>query len=385
MIALHNLRMAGTDAPLSFVLNGEVIDAAASADPGLDLEGALVFPGLINSHDHLDFNSFPALGQRRYRNYVEWGQTIHADCRTDIARVQKIPRRLRAQWGVYKNLLGGVTTVVHHGAPLDFPEAPLPLRVYGNGQSIHSIRLDPWWRLRLNNPLRRNDPCVIHIGEGVDAASREEAGRLLRWNGLRRPLIGVHGVSVSPRQAARFKAIVWCPVSNLFLLGKTAPVDVFSSLTSVVLGTDSTLTGSWDIWDHLRCARETGLVPDRDLFDMVTRTPAAVWGLSGGSLDLGKAADLTIARARTGVRGWDAFFSLGPEDIELVIRGGEIALADGRWKAGLEAAGQSFEGWSLIRVGRSSKYVPGDLPELARRIREYDPEARFPFNEHNVL
>jgi cytosine/adenosine deaminase-related metal-dependent hydrolase len=37
-------------------------------------ENALVFPGLINSHDHLDFNLFPRLGNGIYENYLEWGQ-----------------------------------------------------------------------------------------------------------------------------------------------------------------------------------------------------------------------------------------------------------------------------------------------------------------------
>ena len=34
----------------------------------LDLEGCIAFPGLINSHDHLDFNCFPQMGKGNYRN-----------------------------------------------------------------------------------------------------------------------------------------------------------------------------------------------------------------------------------------------------------------------------------------------------------------------------
>ena len=43
----------------------------------LILKMPLHFPGLINSHDHLDFNLFPQTGNRIYNNYTEWGRDIH--------------------------------------------------------------------------------------------------------------------------------------------------------------------------------------------------------------------------------------------------------------------------------------------------------------------
>src|SRR5438094_463304 len=81
----------------------------------LDFENCIAFPGLINSHDHLEFNLFPRLGNRIYADYTEWGRDIHATNRDAIEAVLKIPKPLRVQWGIYKNLLNGVTTVVHHG------------------------------------------------------------------------------------------------------------------------------------------------------------------------------------------------------------------------------------------------------------------------------
>src|SRR4051812_4363772 len=84
-----------------------------------DCEGALVFPGLINSHDHLDFNLFPSLGNRVYKSYVEWGADIHAGNKDEIAAVLRVPEPYRVLWGIYKNLIAGVTTVIHHGKKLD--------------------------------------------------------------------------------------------------------------------------------------------------------------------------------------------------------------------------------------------------------------------------
>ena len=56
-----------------------IINTVAVHDPNL-LPGILLpednicFPGLINSHDHLDFNSFPQLGNRIYKNYKQYNK-----------------------------------------------------------------------------------------------------------------------------------------------------------------------------------------------------------------------------------------------------------------------------------------------------------------------
>lgn len=86
-----------------------------AGDHEIIFANAMALPGLINSHDHLDFNLFPQLGDQIYSNYVEWGETIHLHHKEQINKVLKVPAALRAQWGIYKNLLCGVTTVVDHG------------------------------------------------------------------------------------------------------------------------------------------------------------------------------------------------------------------------------------------------------------------------------
>ena len=109
---------------------------AAEREEHFIFKQAVAFPGLINSHDHLDFNLFPQLGNRIYNNYREWGRDIHNANKAEISGVLRIPAPLRTQWGIYKNLLNGITTVVNHGKPLAIRD-PL-ITVYQRSRSLHS-------------------------------------------------------------------------------------------------------------------------------------------------------------------------------------------------------------------------------------------------------
>src|SRR6476620_508977 len=103
---LRNLRTVDDE-----IIELEFNNQHAFIAPGTEIifEDAMVFPGLINSHDHLDFNLFPQLGNRHFLNYTEWGRLLHDENRQEIDEVLKIPLALRVQWGIYKNLVCGVT------------------------------------------------------------------------------------------------------------------------------------------------------------------------------------------------------------------------------------------------------------------------------------
>ncbi len=241
----------------------EDMEASPPAIPGegeLFFNDALIFPGLVNSHDHLDFNLFPQLGNKVYKSYKEWGTDIHRQNKERIDRVLAVPRQLRSRWGVYKNLLSGVTTVVHHGAKTEMEEDLIS--ICEEADSYHSVSGEKGWRWKLINPFGKQRPVVIHIGEGTAPDSFAEINSLLRWNIFRRELIGIHGVAMNEKQAASFRSLVWCPASNYFLLNKTAPVDLLKHATTMLFGTDSTLTASWNIWEHLRLARDQKMTND---------------------------------------------------------------------------------------------------------------------------
>ncbi|MFI5161105.1 MAG: amidohydrolase family protein [Sphingobacteriales bacterium] len=346
--------------------------AAKLGQFNLNFDGALVFPGLVNSHDHLDFNLFPALGDRTYKNYTEWGRYIHKNYGEKIARILRIPTELSEQWGVYKNLLNGVTTVVNHGKKIK--KKALPITVYEDCQSIHSVRFEKKWWLALNNPLKRKLPVAIHTGEGTDIPARQEIDKLIQRNLLKRPLVGIHGVAMNNNQAKAFKALVWCPESNYFLLNNIAPVNCLKKDVSILFGTDSTLTGSWNLWEHIRRARDTDYLTDAELFDSLTSNPARIWELDGGEIAVNKCADLVIAENKADSP--DSFFALNPEDILMVIHKGAISLFDERLYRQLKNI--DLDNYSRVYIKGRCKYVSGDLPLLMQQIKQHYPEADFP-------
>ncbi|WBY08736.1 amidohydrolase family protein [Sphingomonas sp. 7/4-4] len=137
----------------------------------------------------------------------------------------------------------------------------------------------------------------LHVAEGVSAAATSEVDQLERMDLLSPRLIAVHGVGIEGEAIARFRAsgavLVWCPTSNLFLLGRTVSRELLDGL-DVLLGSDSLLTGDGDLLDELRVARRLALLSDARLADAVGVTAARRLGLPAPSLDPGAAADIVV-------------------------------------------------------------------------------------------
>src|SRR4030066_365230 len=94
-------------------VNGESVNDSGNSHI-INFKDALAFPGLFNMHDHLEFNLFPRLRSKYYRDYLEWGNDIQKLYSKEIDAALKNPVELRMKFGMIKNLLNGITTVMHH-------------------------------------------------------------------------------------------------------------------------------------------------------------------------------------------------------------------------------------------------------------------------------
>jgi cytosine/adenosine deaminase-related metal-dependent hydrolase len=343
----------------------------------LEIENSIAFPGLINSHDHLEFSVFPKLGNRKYRDYIEWGEDIHETSNDIINSILKIPAYLRAEYGIYKNVLNGVTTVVHHGP--NFQTKKQIIDIHSKYNYLHSVKLQKNWKLKLNLTIN-SFPFVIHAGEGVNNESYDEINELISWNFFKKSLVGVHGIAMDEIQACNFKALVWCPVSNYFLYGLTAQIDKLKRNTSILFGTDSNVSSDWIIWDNLRFARGLGLLSDTELFNSLTSNAAKIWGLKDkGWIINNFKADLVIARKKNKISSFEGFYSLNPEDILLILKDGNIIHFDNSLKDKLNPQ-INISGYTEIELNGSVKFIQGKLNKLCREIKSYNPNIKFPFD-----
>jgi cytosine/adenosine deaminase-related metal-dependent hydrolase len=149
----------------------------------------------------------------------------------------------------------------------------------------------------------RDAPFMLHLAEGLDANARRELSRLRELGCLRENTVLVHGVGLTPDDWSSIRragaGLVWCPSSNLFLLGKTASVDRFlevePSSRAIALGTDSRLSGSRDLLEELREARAAADIEPEDLLRMVTSNAADLLRVAdAGRISPGLPADLLV-------------------------------------------------------------------------------------------
>lgn len=383
-MVLHNLEIVGTGLK-DIAISGERIMCVSDCDSNIQksnelhvqFENTIAFPGLINSHDHLDFNLFPQLGNRIYNNYTEWAKDIHSHDKAKIEVISRIPKELRAMWGIYKNLLNGVTTVVNHGDKLEIKDSPIS--IFQDCYSLHSVQFGKRWKQKLNAPLVKKMLFVMHAGEGTDELAKQEIDELIRWNLFKRKIIAVHGVAMTEQQAKHFEALVWCPVSNYFLLNRTANIAMLKNYTQIIFGTDSTLSAEWNVWEHLRIAANADLLSSEELYQSVTFKPAIVWNLKDcGAISENKFADIVVAKRKNGADDLKSFFAINPEDILLVFHHGAIKLFDESLHNQLIYPNLTFSNFSKIYINSACKYVQGNLPELMIEIKKYYAGAKFP-------
>jgi cytosine/adenosine deaminase-related metal-dependent hydrolase len=350
----------------------------ARSSSSVDLEGFLILPGLINAHDHLEFNLFPRLGKGPYPNSEAWAHDIYRPGRSPLREHCSVPKPVRLWWGGLKNLLSGVTTVCHHN-PYDEEvfARDFPVCVVKRYGWCHSLAFD-------KNPREAfastpaGVPFVIHLAEGTDARSKNEIFALDRLGALDSRTVVVHGVGLTKDghelRRRRGAHLVWCPTSNRFTLGATLEARSICGKESVALGSDSALTARGDLLDEIRAAYEDeGVDPDA-IYTMVTESAASILRLreGEGTVRSGAAANLIAVRWSDSTPA-ETLVQADPGTIELVMISGRPHLLSAemaqRWpqtaRTGLE--------W--ITVEETARLVRAPVHRLLRETSRFLPDG----------
>ena len=342
--------------------------------------GGTIYPGLIELHNHLSYNTLPMWRlERRFGNRAQWArlplyrQRVSRPASilgTTDGLVQAVVRYVEA-----KCLAAGVTTtqgialasnngirryyrgVVRNVEQTDDPELPeATTRIDDVDAADASMFLE---RLQSEKIL------LLHLSEGVDDIARGHFSALkiddARW-AITRSLGGIHCCGLQDTDygeyARRGGTMIWSPFSNLLLYGRTADIArAKQEGTLMALGSDWSPTGSKNLLAELKVARLTsdeagGVFRSRDLVAMATINAARLlrWDRVLGSLEVGKRADLVIVDGRQ-ADPYDQLIEARESTVTLVVINGVPRYGTRRLMGGDEAAGET------CRVGASTRLM----------------------------
>ena len=352
----------GIASTLRFSSTVLAIDAKPRAgDVVVDLNGAFVVPGLINAHDHLELNHYGQLRPKeRYENASAWIDDLRPILASDrtIRRNMTYPLSARLFVGGLKNVLAGVTTVAHHNPRYRDFGPGFPTRIVKRYGWAHSFSLEQQpvgANGELGGDVRQRccstpveAPFIMHVAEGTDQAAADELSRLERIGCLRQNTVLVHGVALTRsdwvRVVARGSALVWCPASNLFLFGKTAPIRTFldasaTAWTHFCLGSDSRVTGARDMLDELKAAARAAPIAPRELLRAVTEAPARILRTpDAGRIAVGLPSDLVVVPSLRDDPA-EALLAASRRDLSLVTVGGRPVVGSPAFRSAFVARG----------------------------------------------
>ncbi len=349
----------------------------------IDVNGMLVFPGLINCHDHLLGTYVPRVGDRRpYLNWLEWDNDLKSA--PVYAERQQIDSSDLYLLGGYRHLLCGITRVQDH-IPHFVREAfakNMPIRIISDFAMAHSVtsfalKWGDGIEAEHAKAVQKNIPFITHCSEGYDDETLRSVETLAAKGALSKQTVLIHGIAFSDKDmdllAEHQCNVVWCPVSNLYMFEQTARVkELMDRGINVTLGTDSPMSGSFSIFEEFRTAREFyrfayGVdLDDKVLVDMMTTNAAKAMCLSdAGAIAEGKSADLLLIDGAA-TNPWAALTHADYSDIMLVITEGQPKYGDIAFAPVFDAMKIPYQ---TIVVKGARKIVAGDILGLQNRIR----------------
>jgi 5-methylthioadenosine/S-adenosylhomocysteine deaminase len=323
-----------------FVAGGRIVDvrdAAAGtpdgfADAPVVRTGGTIYPGLIELHNHLSYNVIPLwtvpatfanrdqwAGRDDYRVAVTGPMSVLG--RT-AGYVEAIVRYVEA-----KCLLGGTTTsqgiTLSSNAGIRRHYRGVVRNVEQSGDddlpnaATHIADVAPGAAESFLGQLESTNCLLLHLSEGIGPTARRhfEALRIepRRW-AITSALAGIHCAGLNSANFQRLArdggTMVWSPLSNMLLYGKTANVTAARRAgVLIALGSDWSPSGSKNLFGELKVAAVVNRSLPEDvrftpleLVRTATTNPAQIlkWGDAIGSLETGKRADFLVLEDTAG-------------------------------------------------------------------------------------
>ncbi|PKL36095.1 MAG: hydrolase [Spirochaetae bacterium HGW-Spirochaetae-1] len=374
-------------------LIANVARKSPTADIAMEIEGGILIPGLINSHDHLLGTYYPKVGNGPYENWLPWDNDLKSS--PLYQERQQIENRDLYLLGAYRNLVSGVTTVSDHiphfVAQPYYDMLPVKaIREYSLAHSIASFALA--WGGEISDEYKKaveeGLPFITHIAEGFDSETRRDLETLISRGGLGDHSVLVHGIAFSDSDMDKIKkagaSVVWCGDSNTFMFDKTTNIKMLLDKgINVCIGTDSPMSGGLNLLSEMRFDRDlykklySKDLSDATILKMVTTNPArAFWLKNNGRVQKGCIADMVVFRNKGG-KPESSVVNAELKDVLLIVIDGLPVYGSARYAETFDELGILYQ---HINLDGEDKIIIGDLIGLLKRIsRAVGFKKTYPF------
>jgi hypothetical protein len=312
----------------------------------------LIFPGLIDAHNHPQYNVFEHIpfGQL-FTHREEWrAHALNDQFEDQLQGIRDYPTTSAQVANIWKlaevRAMAAGTTMIQ-GSNLYGHDADAFARP---GMGINNVGRFPSHALSVTFPLAFPDwpfelasywnRFNVHLSEGTNQDALDEfyvmvGAGMLDW----RTSI-IHGIPYGPTEWALMASagahLIWSPKSNWVLYGATANVpQALDAGVNVALSVDWTASGSRDLLAELQFAQQinldqfSGALSAEFLARAVTRNAALALGLEDriGRIAPGYQADLAVLPGNPAAP-YDALLSARPRDVKLTVVGGRPSYGD---------------------------------------------------------
>ena len=339
--------------------------------------GGIIYPGLIDVHNHPAYNSFPTLmfNNFPYGHRDEWGEndTEYSNWKTTrttlrgTTAVSDTTTDTITKYGECLELMAGCIAIqgesnsdAEHNHPdvILFNIEQFPSRIYCN--------IFPW---RLTNAAgiaeRSNllvqiaggavNATMIHLSEGTDSTARAQFTTWTGWGMLNSTVAIIHGAALQASDFAQMAAVgaklIWSPMSNMKLYAGTANIKAAKTAgVTVAISPDWTPSGCYNILEELGYAWQlnttifSNAYTAREMCDMVTLNGAKCAGLDGhyGKILPGYNAGLCVISS-TNADPYMALINARPPDVLLTIVDGTPRYGEPALMTALGVTGESVD------------------------------------------
>jgi 5-methylthioadenosine/S-adenosylhomocysteine deaminase len=382
---------------LAVARQGEALPPAAADAVVLETNG-FIYPGLIDLHNHPEYNVFPLwVVPEKFRDRYQWrGRKAYKAAVAEPYKMLSAREylNLQAKLGKYaelKALVGGTTAIqgmARHKAYSSVEYLVRNVEYTQVGAPPVRRMLDPPRTVAGWPDARRAalaaGAWLFHLAEGLPSSPR--AGQefaLLRTHGLLLPqLVGIHSLGVAPEEFREMGTVeakmVWSPLSNLLLYGETADVKAAKEAGVLIsLAPDWSPSGSKSILGELKVAellnrtRLDRLFSERELVEMVTRNPAIAlgWGAVAGQVTPGFLGDVLVVD-RLDESPYRSLIRATEAHVQLVVIRGEPLYGDATVMRRLKTYQETLSG-GATKLTRQYELLRPRLPGRGQKAVDF--------------